>query len=57
MAGRERKRGEGQTRCIVWRETGASETLVRAASSGVHPEGTAVGEWRAAVAATAYFQK
>lgn len=42
MAGRERKRGECQTRLIVWHETGASETPVRAASSGVHLEADAV---------------
>jgi hypothetical protein len=38
VAGRERKRGSCQTRFIVWRETGASETPVRAAASGVRPE-------------------
>jgi len=42
VAGRERKRGSCQTRFIVWRDTGASETPVRAASSGVHPDEGAV---------------
>jgi hypothetical protein len=44
VAGREGKRGSCQTRLIVWRETGASETPVRAASSGVHPEEAVVGD-------------